>query len=266
MMMQRTRWQEHIPSYKLTLFQAYYNSFLQNPITRNSLFLHPEYESYLDMPLSSAARRNLYKDKGILHARIAIEKRRLKHERIHGDFLLKLLPKWVHEGFHRNMFPGGSKGRIFLGRTRSLFELDSPYAFALTLSFQNILCLTTWEFTVTDLAKLAVMGDDRSAFRLVRLNALFVTAKWMRDRISLAQYHNDSRFLTRVGDAMKKPLIAQGYQKARIGAAILLLWFLGFKDLPRMQLHAFLSEKGIITNSMSQEYLNIIVSRLGLRR
>lgn len=263
--MKRISWKKYIDPYMLSTVEAIYNNFFSNPIVWNSLFVIPEYSSYLEKSLSRSARTLLYKNEIILKAKIEKERKRLRKRRSKSDYLFTLIPKWAHEELNRTVLKLSS-GCMFTRRKRSYFKIINPKRVQLTISFQNILCLVTWKYTIAELVKLALLGDNGSTFKLVQLNKIFATSKWVRDRIGFAQTYNDRKFLISLGNAIKREAPAIQFQNAKIGTAALLLWFSGFQDLPKRELYDYLSKKGIVPNSMTQNYFNLHLFRIGIKR
>jgi hypothetical protein len=265
--MPKPSWQEHLDPLHFIVFDYLQEQFFSNSIEWDSLFLYPVYKSYLSMPLSQTAKRNLNKPSNILKALISKKEKDLNRKREKIDTLFKLLQEWVNEEFHM------ASGSIFSGKgilghlARSRFvKLDKPKRLALTMSFQNILCLVTWEHTISELVELACYGSDKSTFRLIQLNKRFLDAKWIQDRVALAQRYNDKAFFNKLGNCIKKDTPDKTYAKAEIGFKILLLWFLGFKDLTNPEFLSYLQEEKIVSSTLSQPSFNVLVNRLGLRK
>ncbi len=265
-MAKRIRWQDHFNPLDLVVFEGTHQSIFSQTNPINSLFILPEYEALLLEPISKFARGNLYKNPQMVTAKIAKEKKRLIKARIKSDYLFKLIPEWVNEKPTAYIYKRLSKRKMFGTTRRDPFKSDRPKATQLHISLQNILCLSTWGLTISELVILGTLGDTTSTLKLIQLNKQFVSAEMVRNRIELAQYHKDKRFFTRLGNAIKKDAPSMHYHKMTIGTAILLLWFIGFKDISITQLYNYMTEKKYIVRSTTESAFRGIVSRLGLRK
>ncbi len=265
-MAKRIKWQEHIDPLDLIKFEATYNSLFSQSISFSLLFFLQEHEALLQEPISIFAWNNLYKNPQIVAARIAKEEKKLLRKRISSDFLFKLIPEWVNENLDTRLHQMMSERETIVPPRHKRFEIDNPKALSLHLSLENILCLSTWGLTISEFVKLAILGSDASIFKLIQFNKQFVSAKLTRNRIELAQYHEDKDFFNNLIKALKKDAPGIHYHKMTIGTAVLLLWFIGFKDLSITQLYDYMMEKKYLVNTMTESAFRSIVYRLGLRK
>lgn len=271
--MKRKSWREHISKDRLKLFERIYEEFCNDSVGWRMLFALPEYTRFLDTPITDFAYSHLYKNPDLIKAKIAAKKKSLKKRRRDSDYLFRLIRKWINMELSPNPSPypslfshDSSRRAFFTSVYRSSYaERMNNLVNDLSLSFENVLCLVTWKFTVSELVTLAILGDDDSLFRLISLNSRFIIAKFFGARLIRAQTYRDDKFFNRLANAIKRDARKSYLLHAKIGFSIVVLWYLGFKDLPKRELLDYLQHKfGYPTYDLSS--FNVIVSRLGLTK
>jgi hypothetical protein len=185
----------------------------------------------------------------------------LLHRRERFDPLLGLLKRWAASELEPNeqvviedwIFTLPAKGE----KARLEIELQR--------SIKNITSLLAFKHTIHELVTLACLGDDESLFRLVELDKVFLTAEFARQRIWDAQAREDWHFFKSLSRSVAVDAYRRNVRQVRVGIACYLLWFLGFRDLPRDELLDFLESAGLVKYRDPISFYHML-NRIGLRK
>lgn len=143
---------------------------------------------------------------------------------------------------------------------------DFPGLFWLIIrSYYNLYCLATHRKTIEELALGAYAYSsktekhtemfDKAALadfrRLLRLSNAFLLAQWVHDMIERAIANRDEAFFRIISNSVKRDIMADASPAAVQWLLVVLLWFLGGKDIrPRREFLHLLIQEGILPKEM----------------
>jgi hypothetical protein len=135
----------------------------------------------------------------------------------------------------------------------------------LRYSIKGMTSLLANRYTVDELVTLSCRGDDESLFRLIELDKVFLTAAFARERILRAQWGEDWQFFRSLSRSVAIDSYRRNLRAVRVGIACYLLWFLGFRNLPRDQLLDFLETHKLVKYEDPYSFYHML-NRIGLRK
>ncbi len=278
-MSKRTPWKEAIPQENLDTFESLLDLFCSSNIgTTDSdeyearfkdLLILPEYKDLFDKPLSKYARKHIYNYHNLLKARIAKRVKKFERDMRRTDTLFQTINSCIELELEKPRILPIQEYRTFGKKRGGLKELGDPlYVQRLRLfySSHDIICLVEHKHTLYELVILASEGDDESLKKLIRLSRLILNAKFVAERISLADEHNDEEFFESVIiDKINEDRTKYNAEIAKIGFSMIVLWHLGFKELTNPQLRDFLLKRFGYPTQLQPSF-NMLLYRLGLVR
>lgn len=186
----------------------------------------------------------------------------------------KELMRWAEVASHERLFTpeyftdySEDPPKVLFDRNVPLFhgEMTELYWFLLRAHY-NLYCLSTHRKTIEELAIGAYAycsktekhtekfdRDARADFRrLLRLSNSFLLAEWVHDMIERAISNNDEAFFRILSNAVKKNIMTDPSPVAPQWLLVILLWFMGGKDMsPRREFLHLLTQEGIFPKKMN---------------
>lgn len=215
---------------------------------------------YLEYRINEDAKHNLLSGEKM---QFGGTREKLKKIRDRFDPLLKLFNSWgkaelkpikiIHFEYEGEV--------LYKERTTEIPKYRSELAGAI----KNITSLIENDHTVFELVFLATEGDEASLIKLIELDKIFLTAKFTQDWIWISQNKEDERFFKRLSNALLHDTFRERLNDVKLGIACYLLWFLGFKDLPRHQLLDFIEKEDIAGYPDPNSFYRRL-NRIGLRK
>ena len=207
-MSKRKPWNEVIPQENLDTFESLLTLFCSPEIeteteTENSikfevkskdLFFLPEYRDLLEKPLSKFARRNIYKNRKLLRARLAKRTKKFKRDMRRTDTMFQTINSCIQLELEKCSKLPILEYRTFSIKISAFKQLGDPLylqRLRLLYSSYDIICLVEWKHTFSELIILASEGDDDSLKNLIRLSRRVLASTIAMERITLADEYND---------------------------------------------------------------------------
>lgn len=161
--------------------------------------------------------------------------------------------------------------------TRLTPRTDGEYGklwWGMLRSYHELLCLAAYRQPIDNLiaslcpdepGPLVSLTQKAALKRLLTLSKAFATADWMRSLNERATSNNDRGFFQAFQQGLSRNLSPKHAAAAEQRMAIMLLWYLGGKDmLTRKDFQWQLLRRGILTTPMLPESFETMLSKLGL--
>jgi len=257
-------WQERIPEATIRSFRRQFGYICTMLPRMGGSVFSDAFEPYLIMPLTKGLRFPL---SPAAKRRVTRARKSLEGKRERFDPLLLLFERWAAAEQEPNESVIIEDEIIALPAKGEKARLEIE----LQRSIKNITSLLVYKLTVGELVTLTCLGDDESLFRLVELDKVFLTAEFTRERILRAQWGEERQFFRSLSisvavDSYRQNLYyRRNLHGVRVGIACYLLWFLGFRDLPRDELLDFLETHKLAKYEDPYSFYHML-NRIGLRK
>jgi hypothetical protein len=216
-----------------------------------SVLTQPFYE-FLDVPLKILPTR-------ASQDRIKLRRKKLLQQWHRFDPLVQLFRDWAATEL------GPVRRRRARRRTRPPYVPRTHRRNLIAASLKEIVHLVVHGHTPRESVMLATRyGDELSFRRLIELDKVFLTARFAREWFLSAQARHDAPFFRRLGAAARRDTLSNKGPYARFGIACYLLWFLGFENLGKRELFAFLQSQDFVW-APDLKTLDRRLSRIGIR-
>jgi hypothetical protein len=99
--------------------------------------------------------------------------------------------------------------------------------------------------SLRELSKKAKEGDDKSLFKIVKIDKTFFDHKWVRTRMNKAAYSADWSFFEALGKAIKADPLGHKRNIAELFLVLRFFWYFGLYRLSDADIHELMIDSGL---------------------
>jgi hypothetical protein len=131
--------------------------------------------------------------------------------------------------------------------TDEIDYFNNSNAISTFISFtQSTFSQLATQLTLEELRNKILEGDDKSIIKAVRMDKSILYLDAVRDRVIEANLSGDTKFFSKLGNAMSNNPLKNPAQHGKTYAVLNMFWLHGLYKLTNVELHEFLTSCGLI--------------------